>query len=72
MTLVDDKTLRITHADFDQGVEESDGFCRACGEVNHGGCESDAHEYICEHCSEPSVYGFEELAIAEGLEFIDD
>jgi len=39
------------------------GFCTACG---HEACEvePDAHEYECENCGEPAVYGAEELIVA--------
>ena len=45
-----------------QAVEEDDnsGFCLACGDQTYG-IEPDAHEYTCESCGEPKVYGAEEL-----------
>ncbi len=39
-----------------------DGFCLACGEVNHG-VEPDARKYKCQCCGAPKVYGAEELMI---------
>lgn len=38
----------------------SQGFCLACGAEAYG-VEPDARRYICESCSQPKVYGLEEL-----------
>jgi len=38
----------------------SPGFCLACGQDTDG-VEPDARRYPCESCSEPLVYGLEEL-----------
>ena len=41
---------------------DNPGFCIACG-CEADGCEPDAERHICEACSEPAVYGAEELLI---------
>ena len=38
------------------------GFCLACGETAYN-VEPDARRYVCESCSRPKVYGFEELLL---------
>lgn len=48
-------------------IENSQGFCLACGEVADG-VEPDARKYECECCGKPKVYGAEELALM-GLTF---
>lgn len=42
--------------------EESEGFCRACGEPAYG-VEPDARKYQCESCDAKQVYGIEELLL---------
>ena len=39
---------------------DNDGRCISCGSYAFN-CEPDARKYVCEDCSEPSVYGVEEL-----------
>ena len=43
-------------------IEESQGFCLACGEVQDG-VEPDASKYICDCCGEKKVYGAEDLLL---------
>ena len=42
---------------------DNPGFCLACG-AEAEGCEPDAHQYVCESCGEPAVYGAAEILIA--------
>ncbi len=57
---------RINSAEFFDAVEDSAGFCNACKEiVNHGGCEPDARDYLCESCGSNSVYGMEEALLMD-------
>lgn len=48
-------------------VEDSEGFCLACGEIADG-IEPDARRCTCEACGEAKVYGAEELVLM-GLTF---
>jgi hypothetical protein len=53
-------------------VEEAcNGACLACGEIQYGGVEPDAREYICESCGQPKVYGLEELLLMGSIEVED-
>lgn len=47
--------------------ENNEGFCLACGEVNHG-VEPDVRKGECEYCHASKVYGPDELALM-GLVF---
>jgi hypothetical protein len=42
---------------------DNPGFCICCG-ADAEGVEPDAREYECEACSEPGVYGAEELLLS--------
>ena len=42
-------------------IEESMGFCIACGEESTECVEPDARRYQCDTCGERAVYGAEEL-----------
>lgn len=43
---------------------ENIGLCLNCG-AEHGECEPDARNYICESCRCPDVFGAQEILIAE-------
>ena len=43
--------------------DENDGFCITCNDWTNIGVEPDAHEYTCDVCGEPTVYGTEEAMI---------
>ena len=43
-------------------IEESQGFCLACGE-RQDGVEPDASKYTCDGCGENKVYGAEDLLL---------
>lgn len=47
---------------IEEGIEESLGFCTACG-AERGFCEPDATEYECDECGEFAVFGAEELLV---------
>tara|TARA_R110000824_G_scaffold11593_11_gene50841 strand:+ start:2255 stop:2470 length:216 start_codon:yes stop_codon:yes gene_type:complete len=36
------------------------GFCTACG-LEHGGCEPDMENHICDSCGQYAVFGAEQL-----------
>ena len=42
------------------------GICTACG-YEQEGVEPDARKYKCESCSQPKVYGAEELLMMTGI-----
>jgi len=51
-------------------TEAYEGFCVVCGETASG-VEPDSHEYICESCGQPGVYGYEELMLMGEVELTD-
>ena len=44
-------------------MDESGGFCIACGAPSWDSVEPDARNYPCEECGERKVYGAEELVL---------
>jgi hypothetical protein len=56
--------------EFTEATEACEGFCIICGETA-AGVEPDAHEYICESCGQPGVYGYEELMLMGEVELAD-
>ncbi len=50
----------ISVEEYQEHVNDSDGFCRYCYEWTCGGIEPDAQRYECEGCGEKLVYGAEE------------
>ena len=61
MTEPTTRIKRMTESAYLHGTEEFDGYCLACRHTTHGGIEPDAHDYVCERCSQPQVFGLEEL-----------
>ena len=55
-------TITFDLETIESAMEDYIGFCISCGD-EHGQCEPDAHEYTCEQCKTPTVYGAEELII---------
>lgn len=53
--------LKPTLAYAEELMEQSEGFCLACGSTQPA--EPDARKYECECCGEPKVYGIEELLL---------
>jgi len=64
--------FKMTETEFLDHVEENDGICVACGEIQTGGVEPDASGYICEACGRHRVRGFELALMAGDIEFIDE
>ena len=60
----------MTSEEFVEVTEACEGFCITCGETASG-IEPDAHEYICESCGQPGVYGYEELMLMGEVELAD-
>lgn len=55
--------LPTMDAEFESAMMDGNtGFCIACG-ADADGVEPDARKYECESCSEPRVYGLEELVL---------
>ncbi len=52
----------LTEEEYRSFQNEYAGFCLACGETVYN-VEPDARRYVCESCSRPKVYGFEELLL---------
>jgi Zn finger protein HypA/HybF involved in hydrogenase expression len=57
---------KTTQAEFEQHMEEYDGFCLSCGEWSEGGVEPDAHDYECDNCGETAVCGAEDALLIWG------
>ena len=54
------KMINCTEDDIEEGTN---GGCLACGEIQYGGVEPDARNYLCESCGENQVFGMKELLI---------
>jgi hypothetical protein len=52
----------LTEEEYRSFQNDYAGFCLGCGETADN-VEPDARQYICESCSRPRVYGFEELLL---------
>jgi hypothetical protein len=63
--------LVMTTDEYLESSEENNGVCLACGEIQFGGCEPDARNYLCESCGEHKVFGIEE-ALMMGRITIDE
>ena len=48
---------------IEYAMEDSLGFCIACGEESDGAVEPDACNYKCSACGERQVFGAEEIVI---------
>lgn len=57
----------ITESEYHEHVENHDGLCVECFEIQDGGCEPDAENYECEHCGSKSVMGIENALITGNL-----
>ena len=64
--------ISLPQSEYEQHVADNDGLCLACGEINHGGCEPDAEEYLCESCGEDKVMGFEQALVCGHIEFCEE
>lgn len=62
--------IELTVEEYQQGDEEGEGRCLACGEVADC-CEPDAREYTCDYCGEARVYGLGELLIMGEISIVD-
>lgn len=49
----------MTVDEYLENVENNNGICLACGNIQEGGVEPDAENYVCEECGEHRVYGIE-------------
>jgi hypothetical protein len=56
------KPKRFNLDDIKEAIEDSVGFCLACGAARDM-CEPDARRYECEDCGLNYVYGAEELVL---------
>lgn len=54
--------ITLTVDEYQELVDDSGGYCMACGETVYG-VEPDAHGYDCDGCGAPCVYGAEELLL---------
>jgi hypothetical protein len=62
------KLIKVSIDDIEEGCN---GVCLACGEIQYGGCEPDAHEYVCASCDTPKVYGLEEALFMGAITLAD-
>lgn len=65
------KYPRLTIQEFEELHKDYFGWCTACGDLPEG-IDPDAHQYDCECCGEPRVYGFEQLNELGRCEFVDE
>jgi hypothetical protein len=64
--------IQMSSEDYALGVDDSNGICLACGEIQFGGCEPDAENYRCSECHKPAVMGYEHALICGDIDVIDD
>ena len=69
-TMTKDHVFKMSADEYDMMKEESGGYCLDCL-TEASGVEPDAREYTCEECSEPRVFGIEELLMMGLVEITD-
>lgn len=62
------KSIKVSIDTIEEGLN---GVCLACGEIQYGGCEPDAREYVCPSCDAHKVYGLEEALFMGAIELAD-
>lgn len=51
-------------------LDDYNGICLACGEVQYGGVEPDARNYPCAACGETQVFGLEQALLMDRITFV--
>jgi Zn finger protein HypA/HybF involved in hydrogenase expression len=59
---------RISRAAYRQACNNSVGWCTTCEQFTRGCTESDAHDYVCPICDEPTFMGAEDAMMSGAIE----